>query len=357
MDSYICDKLKKLKPYEPVVNDSRIHLDANESCMELTDTMKKKIADRMLDIHFNRYPDPLATEICELFGRRFGIPARFITAGNGSDELITLMFGGFCERGDKVLITEPDFSMYRIYCETSECTPVILGKNGDLKFDPDEMIKRANEENVRLIIFSNPCNPTGQGISRDVVLRIVEKAHCLVVVDEAYMDFWDQSVLDVAPAAENLIILKTCSKIGFAAGRLGFVVANSQLTDYLRAAKSPYNVNSLTQAAASVFLGEKDYLNGAIDAVKRSRDRLYKAIKQIESQYPQFVRVYETHTNFVLVRVENGAEVCDTLKSFGISVRFISGCLRITAGTADENRELVLLLERILESMQSAAKI
>ncbi|CDZ24151.1 class I and II aminotransferase [[Clostridium] cellulosi] len=349
MNDFICNKLKRLTPYEPGINDCAIHLDANESCMELTDEMKRKIGEKMLDLHFNRYPDPLATEVCELFGARYNVPARFITAGNGSDELISLLFGVFVEQGEKVLITEPDFSMYKIYCSTYECKPVILNKNDDFSFSPDEMIELANKEKVRLIIFSNPCNPTGQGISRDDVLKIVENSHCLVVVDEAYMDFWDQSVIDCAPAAKNLIVLRTCSKIGFAAGRLGFAIANSELTDYFRSAKSPYNVNSLTQAAASVFLGEKDYLPGAIDAIKRSRDRLYKALKKLQERYNDKMHVYETHTNFVLVRFNDSKDVCEKLKAFGISVRLISGCLRITAGTEAENRTLIGTLEKILE--------
>lgn len=348
MNDIICDKLKRLQPYDPGLDDSRIHLDANESCMELTDAMKQKIGEKMQQIHYNRYPDPLAAEVCSLFGGRYNIPPRFITAGNGSDELITLLLSGFVQSGEKVLLTEPDFSMYRIYCESAECTPVIVGKNNALSFDPDELIERANAEQVRLVLFSNPCNPTGQGISRADVLKIVEQVNCLVVVDEAYMDFWDQSVLDIAPSAENLIILKTCSKIGFAAARLGFAIANSALTDYLRAAKSPYNVNALTQAAGSIFLGEKDYLTGAIDAIKRSRDRLYKALKELEQNYPNGMRVYETHTNFVLVRFKNSKQVAETIKAFGISVRCIAGCLRITAGTEQENRELISVLGKIL---------
>lgn len=349
MDGIICDKLKKLSPYEPGIDDCAIHLDANESCMKITDEMKKKIGEKMLGLHYSRYPDPLAVEVCELFGARHGVPARFITAGNGSDELISLLFGVFAQKGDKVLITEPDFSMYRFYCSTYECTPVILGKKGDLSFDPDEMIKLANNENVRFIIFSNPCNPTGLGISRDDVLKIVEKSNCLVVVDEAYMDFWNQSVIDCASAAENLIVLKTCSKVGFAAGRLGFAISNSILTDYIRAAKSPYNVNSLTQAAASVFLGEDGYLTGAIEGIRSSRDRLYSSLKKLEAQYKQIINIYDTHTNFILVRFCDSKSVFEKLKLFGISVRFISGCLRITAGTEDLNRQLISALKRILK--------
>lgn len=350
LNNLICDKLKKIEPYDPGIDNCKIHLDANESCMELTDMMKKQIADKIAEIHFNRYPDPLAAEICELFGRRYGVPARFITPGNGSDELITLLLGIFCASGEKVLMTEPDFSMYKIYCGPYECEPVILNKNSEMHFDPDEMIELANKEKVRLILFSNPCNPTGQGISREDVLKIVGNANCLVAVDEAYMDFWNQSVIDCASAASNLIVLKTCSKIGFAAGRLGFAVSNSRITDLLRAAKSPYNINSLTQAAASVFLGDKDYLTGAIEGIKRSRDRLYNGLKHIESQHPKALKVFETHTNFILVKMENGEDTFNALKSFGISVRYLSGCLRITAGTDSENRELLTALGKILDA-------
>lgn len=353
-DNLICDKLKNIKPYNPGIDDCKIHLDANESCMELTDKMKKQIADKIAEIHFNRYPDPLATEICELFGRRYGVPPRFITAGNGSDELITLLLGIFCASGEKVLLTEPDFSMYRIYCGPYECKPVILNKNSEMRFDPDEMIELADKEKVRLILFSNPCNPTGQGISREDVLKIVENANCLVAVDEAYMDFWNQSVIDCASAAENLIVLKTCSKIGFAAGRLGFAVSNSRITDLLRAAKSPYNINSLTQAAASVFLGDKDYLTGAVEAIKRSRDRLYNGLKHIESQHPKDVKVFKPNTNFVLVKIKNCEYVAGALKSFGISVRYLAGCLRITAGTDSENRELLESLGKILDAVNKS---
>ena len=91
MNDFVCDKLKRLSPYNAGINTCRIHLDANESCMELTDTMKKKIGEKMLDIHYNRYPDPLSCEICGLFGMRYGVSPRFVTAGNGSDELISLL--------------------------------------------------------------------------------------------------------------------------------------------------------------------------------------------------------------------------------------------------------------------------
>lgn len=348
VDSMICDKLKSFSPYEPNIDDCKIHLDANESCMTMPESVSKKIAKKIAEIDFARYPDPLASEVCGLFGRRFRIPSRLITAGNGSDELISTILTNFTERGDKVLITEPDFSMYKIYCASSECSPVIVGKSGDLTFSVDEMINLANKEKVRLIMFSNPCNPTGQGINREEVLRIVKSVNCIVVVDEAYMDFWNQSVIEDAPSCENLIVLKTCSKIGFAAARLGFAISNTELTDYLRAAKSPYNVNSMTQAAATVFLGDNEFIVGNIEGIKSSRERLYKALKSLETDFKDKIKVFSSNTNFVLIKSAECERIYKDLKSFGISVRFMGSYLRITAGTEEENRELITSLKIIL---------
>ena len=334
--SLVSDKLQKLAAYNPDINVCGIHLDANESFLELDDDIKAEISKRIMSVSYNRYPDPLASDVCRAFGARYGIDSRYVTAGNGSDELISIIINTFTQRSDKVLITEPDFSMYKIYCAISEVEPVILGKQGDLTFDPDEMIRLANAEKVRLIIFSNPCNPTGQGISSDQVLKIVDTAGCLVVVDEAYMDFWDQSVLDEVLSRDNLIVLKTCSKVGFAAARLGFAVANDRLTDYLRAAKSPYNVNLLTQIAGEVLLSAPDYLTSAVQTIKASRGRLYDLLKNLEKTFPERVRVYETHANFITVQVKNAAGLHKLLKDKGISVRLLADrYFRITAGTQD----------------------
>lgn len=348
----IPEKLIKLKPYNPDIDNCKIHLDANENCMDLPDNMRIKVADAVLKVSFNRYPDPLAKGICEAFGKLHNIPARYITAGNGSDELISLLFGSFMQKGDKVLIPEPDFSMYAFYCSLSECKPVKLEKDSELHFTAENMIETAKREGVKLIIFSNPCNPTGQGLLKEDIIKIAEQSDCLVVADEAYMDFWDQSVLDYVTSLDNLIILKTCSKIGFAAMRLGFAIANSELTDHLRAAKSPYNINSLTQAAAEVVLNDRDYIIGMAEALKRSRDRLYKALSGLSLKYPNAIKVYPSHTNFVFVKSEYAAKINQALRQNGISIRFLNGCyLRITAGLEEENKALIAALEQILSSI------
>lgn len=349
MYPFICDKLRKLKPYDPDLNVCAIHLDANESFIGLDEALRHRIAERVAAVAFNRYPDPIAGAVCGAFGRYYHIPAEAVTASNGSDELLSLILNSFTQRGDKVLLTEPDFSMYRIYSEMAETQPVVIGKRGDLTFDPDEMVETANRENVRLVLFSNPCNPTGQGLPAARVLDIVRRAKCLVIVDEAYMDFWDEPIAARAPEYENLIVLKTCSKIGFAAARLGFAVANPTLTGLLRAAKSPYNVNAMTQAAGEELLSDPSDLSRAVSEIRRSRDRLYEMLRKLESAFPDDIRVFATHTNFVTLAVKDAGKRHEQLKNKGVSVRLLGGYFRITAGSEQENETLLTVFREILD--------
>lgn len=354
MSDIISKKLRKLAPYQPDITQGAVHLDANESFLELSDQLKTKIAEKIREISYNRYPDPLAAGACGAFARRYGVPAELVTAGNGSDELISLIMGTFVDKGGKVLMTRPDFSMYRFYCSISECEPVVLGKAGDLNFDPDKLIALALKEKVSLVIFSNPCNPTGQGLMRNQIINLVKSLDCLVVVDEAYMDFWDQSVLDCVKTLNNLIVLKTCSKIGFAAARMGFAAAGAELTGYLRSAKSPYNLNALTQSAAECFLNEKEYLDGAVETIKSARDSLYHALRAAESEFPSKISIFPTYANFVLAEPQDAPQMHNALRQSGVSVRLVdSRYLRITAGSPRENE---LLVEAVINYLRQEKK-
>ena len=181
-------KLRKLVPYRPETEVSPIRLDANESFLSVPDALMRTVSEKIASVDFNRYPDPFAAGVCRAFGRWIGVGPEYITAANGSDELISLLFGSFMQKGDRVLILDPDFSMYRVYCSIFECEPVVLKKKPGWNVTADEIIEAAGRNSVEMVIFSNPCNPTGQGISRGDVLKIADRLNCLVVVDEAYMD-------------------------------------------------------------------------------------------------------------------------------------------------------------------------
>ena len=235
------DKIKDLKPYDPVTEDSRIHLDANESFLPLPAPILEELAAAVPQVAFNRYPDPAAQELCQAFAQYYGVPVENVAAGNGSDELITVLFTGFLQKGDAFATLEPDFSMYAFNGYLQEARHVPILKGADYAIDVDRTIQTCRQEGVKLLIFSNPGNPTSIVCPRQEVRRLIQGLpDTLVVLDEAYMDFSDQSLLPEFQDYDNLLLLRTCSKaFGMAGLRLGFAVGQKRLVDAIKGVKSP----------------------------------------------------------------------------------------------------------------------
>lgn len=342
------EKLKNLQIYDPVTETYRVRLDANESFMDLPEDVRKDVVEAVSKVEFNRYPDPKAAQLCRKFGEFFDIKPELLTAGNGSDELISIIVQSFLDKGETMLTVMPDFSMYVFYAQAIGARAEVLNKDSDMVVSAEDLIRRAKETNARMIIFSNPCNPTSLLVDRQDILRIIESVDALVVVDEAYMDFTEGSVVDEIENYDNLIVLKTCSKaFGMAAIRLGFAAANKEITGVLRTMKSPYNVNSMTQAAGCALLEHKDYLKECIQKIRRSRADLYDQIMKLAEKKIEITKVYPTETNFVYMKTERAKEVFEALKRIGISIRFMNGFLRIAAGSEKENQEVLEALEQL----------
>ncbi|XOQ49068.1 MAG: histidinol-phosphate transaminase [Eubacteriales bacterium] len=343
------EKIRDLKPYDPISGDFSVRLDANESFIPVPRQILQKISDAVLSIPYNRYPDPLAKELCESFGRYYHINSDLVTAGNGSDELISVICSAFLMKGDTMLTLSPDFSMYRFYASIAEAKTELYFKNPDMSIDVDKLIAMVNGSNAKLVIFSNPCNPTSLGLKREEVRRLVTSVKALVVLDEAYMDFWSESLLNEVESYDNLMILRTCSKAFAMAGiRLGFAVANRKLTNAMKAVKSPYNVNTLTQKAGSVVLQEGQWLRSCIEEIKASRDMLYERMRIFESNYAQRMHVYPSVTNFLFVKISQADDVYYELLKSGIAVRYFGDFLRITAGTKEENEKFLQAFEKAI---------
>ena len=343
------DKIKDLKPYDPISGDYKIRLDANESFLSVPASLAAKIMDAAAFTTFNRYPNPTARGVCEAFAAQYGVAAENVTAGNGSDELISLLISAFLMKGDSVITLSPDFSMYRFYASTAEAKCIELVKNPDMTIDVDELIAIANRQRARMIVFSNPCNPTSLGLAREQVRRLLRSVDALVVLDEAYMDFWDQSLLPEVEQYDNLVILRTCSKaFGMAAIRLGFAVANPTITHALKAVKSPYNVNAVTQAIGAVVLSQSRLAGDALKKIITSRDELYVGLSALARDFPGKLTVYESRTNFVFLKTPDARRIYDSLLKDSIAVRFLGDYLRITAGARAENAALLAALQKIL---------
>lgn len=298
-------------------------------------------------------PTP-GVEAVEAFSDFYNLNKDFVTAGNGSDELISIITSCFLEKGDIVAAFTHDFSMYSFYPSLYE-NKVLNFKNDEqsLTIDTDKLIEFCNNNNVKMLIFSNPCNPTSLGIEKADVLKIIENISCLVVVDEAYMDFWNQSILDEISRYDNLIVLKTCSKaIGLAGLRFGFAVANSNITKALKAVKSPYNTDLISQKLVEILFSHKDIIKNNISKIINQTELLYKSIKEISENNSIIEKIYEPKTNFVFIKTKYSKEIYEFMLKKSIAIRCFDGYLRITSGSEYENKKLIEALEEYFKEQE-----
>lgn len=346
------EKIRDLKPYDPVEARYRVHLDANESFLEVPQEIRREFSEAVQEAAFNRYPDPSAKALCEAFAGYYGVPPENVVAGNGSDELISVIFSGFLQKGEAFATIEPDFSMYAFNGQINEGRAVRIEKREDYSIDIDKVIETCNNENVRLLIFSNPCNPTSVPLEKAAVRRLLNGVRALVVLDEAYMDFCGESLLAEFDGFENLMILRTCSKaFGMAALRLGFAVARKELADALRAVKSPYNVNVLSQRLGTILLSHKRELREATGRILESETELRKGVEALERSCPGRFQLLKGSTNFVALRMDRPETALEFLAQKGIAVRLTGGLLRITCGRPEENAALLEALEEYFSAV------
>ncbi|MHC1694567.1 MAG: histidinol-phosphate transaminase [Eubacteriales bacterium] len=349
MNKYIPQKLRSMEAYEPITGQYPVRLDANESFITLPADIMEEINSNIGKLSLGRYPDASAVELRETYSSFSGVPVDNIVAGNGSDELINIIISSFLSKGDKMLSFTPDFSMYSFYGGIIEADVRTLPKKSGFVIDLNEALDYINQNEIKLVIFSNPCNPTGQGIEREAVLSFVRECGCIVVLDEAYMDFWggmENSLTDVCTELDNLIILKTMSKaVGLAGLRVGFVMGDRELIASIAKAKSPYNLNSLSQELARIVLSHPDYIRECIRRIRESKAELQSCLSVLLEG--KDIELIPTVTNFVLLKTSRAKDIFYALKDRGVIVRVQMGqYLRITAGNAEETK---ILLEKLSE--------
>ncbi len=344
-------RILNLTPYSPIDGDYDIRLDANEGYFELTQAQKSLLSDKMAEIPFNRYPDPYAVALCEKFADFYGVKASAVVAFNGSDESIGLLVSTFFEKHDKIAVFEQDFSMYKVYTEIYGVECVTLPKRADLTIDVDMAIERINSEGISAVIFSNPCNPTSIAMKRAEVIRLIESVEALVIVDEAYMDFCEESIIDVASSYENVILLKTCSKaVNLAGMRIGFTVANTLFTLALKASKAPYNLNRVSQVVGEIVLSDKAFLENAFADTIKQTALLKNRVSALADKYSGIECVYPSATNFVYIKTPLAERCFVELLEKSIAIRYMKQYLRVSCGTAEENEKFLAEFENILKN-------
>ncbi len=334
--------IRTLQPYQ--ANDIRcaVKLDANESPYPFS--ASKGVIEKIAAETLNRYPDPEAKGLKRAIARKIGTDTDAILLGNGSDELIYYLIITF---GGPVLYPVPTFSMYGIIAQALGERHIGIPLDRDYDLNVDKMAASIKEYRPKLIFLSSPNNPTGNCFSSDRILKIVDMAKGIVVLDEAYQPFSSRKgFLPMMKDYNQLVILRTLSKIGLASLRVGYLVADSALIREVDKVRLPFNLNALPQAVAeAALLGSS--LSGPVKAIISERERLYEALLNIPGARP-----YPSEANFIFFKVHDADVVYQKLLRQGVLIRnmntAVKGALRVTVGTPEEN---VLFIEALKKTM------
>ena len=335
--------VKELQPYvvNPVV--CSVKLDANEGNKDLFKDLIKDIGD---DFYLNLYPDDNYTQLKEAIVNYIGCKIENISVGNGSSELLDLCVKTFVDTNELILSLDPTFSMYSIYAKIVNSRYIGAGEGNDFTINVDDIIKSIEENDPKLTIICNPNNPTGTTIKRDDVLRIVKSTDNVVIVDEAYMEFSNESVVDEIENYDNLIVVKTMSKAFSMAGiRTGYLIANEELVKTIEKVRPPYNLNSISALLATKALKQKDKMLSYVENLKVEREKIYEKLLDMG------VKAYKSGANFVFFssKVDNLAE---KLIENDVLIRKFGGKLdnyyRVTVGSPKENEAFLNAMKKIV---------
>lgn len=316
--------------------EASVYLDANEN---------------PLNGPYNRYPDPLQWKLKEKVAKVKGVEPKTIFFGNGSDEPIDLVIRIFCEPAvDNVVAIDPTYGMYQVCAGVNnvEYRKVLL--NEDYSLDADRLLASV-DAHTKLIFLCSPNNPTGNLMNKSEVAKIIRNFSGIVVLDEAYIDFApNASWLSDLEKYPNLIILQTFSKAwGLAAVRLGMAFASPEIIRLFNKVKYPYNVNQLTQEFVLNEIEQVERKQSWVETLLDGRAFLTEQLKSLGD----VLEIYPTDANFVLVKVTDANGIYAKLADSGVIVRnrnsvtLCGNCLRITVGTAKENKELIEIWRRL----------
>lgn len=339
IDNLVREEVLELKNYKIPEISYNIKLDANENNWGLPRDIIDSIKMDIEDFSFHRYPHSDSSTLREKLSGYTGVNARNLMVGTGSDELIQYVVHTFVGRGDRVVIHTPTFSMYDFFTTMSGGVTVEVESDGDFVIDVEKIINAAVEQNAKVVFICNPNNPSGNVLSREKIKRIIEETPAVIVVDEAYYEFYGRTVIDWVYRYENLIVMRTFSKAMALGGlRVGYMAAGDKIMGYMNRVKVPYNVSSFSQFAACRVLEEDRVIKEWLSDFGYIRQDFVERLASIDG-----VKVFPTQANFVLIEVQDAEKIWRGLVDKGILVRKFSdrrlkNCFRVTIGQPQENR-------------------
>lgn len=386
------DALDGIVPYDPKYLPAEVLLSANENPHSVPAVVEEEILEGLRGFAFNRYPDPLANELRDLIAQRendslarggagdpegqsargleepedgsgadsdqelsadgkFRFTRDNVLVGNAGDELLfdfALAWGG---PGRTLLNVMPTFSVYAANAELTGTKVVEVPRRADYTLDEEAVIARASQPDIDQVVITSPNNPTGGTVSEDFLLRLLSATDALVMLDEAYIEFADESLARLIEQHENLLVLRTFSKAYSCAGvRLGYILAQPSVIREFIKVRQPYSVDAVSQLIGRAVVRNSNAFVPGIEEIKRQRGLVIDALRGIND----IDEVFDSQANFVLVRIPGADKVWEQLYERGILVRDFShsrgleNCLRLTIGTAEENERLLSALKEIL---------
>lgn len=335
--------VKELQPYLVNPTVCSVKLDANEGDKNLFKDLVKELGD---NFYLNVYPDDNYKDLKKAIADYIGCKTKNISVGNGSSELLDLCVKTFVDTNELILSLDPTFSMYSIYAKIVNSRYIGAGEGNDFIVDVDDVIKSIKENNPKLTIVCNPNNPTGTVIKREKVLEIVKSTDEIVIVDEAYMEFCEESIVGEIENYKNLIVVKTLSKAFSMAGiRTGYLLANEELVKTVEKVRPPYNLNSISAFLATKALQQKDKMLVYVNQVKKEREKVYKSLLDMG------IKAFPSGANFVFFYCDD-KDLEDKLVKEDVLIRKFGGKLdnhyRVTIGTNKENNAFVEAMKKLV---------
>jgi histidinol-phosphate aminotransferase len=340
--SLVNKRVRGLTQYHLEPRETRIKLNQNENPSDWPSAIKEEIAEFCRTRPWNLYPNFVPDRLKERLSEHTGVPPAGIIVGNGSNEMLLVLLLALMDAHSQVVICQPTFTIYRLLVNGMGGTEAIVKLNDDMSFDVKGICTAVTSKPQSLLILCSPNNPTGSALSEADVRTVLEAHSGILILDQAYVEFGGFNAIPLLKEFPNLIITRTFSKAMAGAGlRLGYMLGTPEIIGEINKIKLPYNINFFSERVAEVLLTHLDYVRVKVAEIIAQRDMLYAFFKSLPLE-----NVYPSSSNFIMVRSKRKAGLFEHLARGGILVRDVSNypmlenCLRINAGTVEENHAL-----------------
>jgi|SRR5579859_35957 len=330
-----------------------LRLDMNESttgCSPRVLARLNSISAKTLALYPRREPGE------KLVADFMGVAAEQVLLTNGADEGIDLLCRAYLEPGNEIIVVTPAFAMYEVFAQAEDAKVVRVPTGADFSF-PTERVLETITPQTRVIVICNPNNPTGLAVARSSILKVIEAApDAAILLDEAYFDFYGQTLMDQIGKRPNLFIARTFSKAyGLAGLRLGVMAGDKEQISVLRRMVSPFNVNAFAMECLAEALADREFVSAYVAQVRAGREWLKKQLEQLH------FKCWPSEANFVLCRLSESKKVIlEALRARGIALRDrpdCEGCVRITIGKQHEMERLITELKQVLAKLPTAPQV